>query len=172
MKYRLIAFLLFLPAILFSQGNPTRVDSSFGYTVAIPNWLEVKETGSKNTFGGTLPTTKGIENAILISCFSKTEFSSFEAFQAVYLTGNHFGQPTNFSKEHIWYGQNQPVKVEGGVEQKVFLYWHNKIYHNKFVLLQTPKAYLWVQFVATPETYDVNIGKFTDFIKGLKITGI
>ena len=169
MKYELITFLLFLPAVLFSQIKPMHVDSAFGYSIAIPSWLEVKETGSINKFGGTLPVVSGIENAILISCFEKTEYESFEEFQYIYLTGNHFGQPTKFSKEHVWYGQNQLYKLDRGVEQKVFLYWQNKIYHSKFILLQTPKAYMWIQFMSTPETYDKNIEKFNDFMSGLTV---
>lgn len=172
MKYGLFAFLVFLPAILFSQDKPRRVDSACGYSVAIPSWLEVKETGSTNKFGGTMPAINGTANAILISCFAKTQYASFEEFQDIYLTGNHFGQPTKFSKDHVWYGQNQLNKLERGVEQKVFLYWQNKIYHSKFILLQTPKAYMWIQFMSTPETYDKNIEKFNDFMNGLEIMSI
>jgi hypothetical protein len=128
-----------------------------------------KRDRRQNPFGGSLPLVNGIENVILVKSIPKASFSSFEEFQNYYLVDNKFGQPAKFSRDHIWYGQNEIKKTSGGVEHKVFLFWHNKIYHNKFVLLQTPTSYLWVQFVATPETYDSNVGKFNEFLSGLKV---
>lgn len=145
------------------------LDSTFSYTVKVPQWLDLKETGSATMFGGTLPSEKGIENAILVTGFSKKAFVSFEEFKEIYLTGNKFGQPTKYSSQHIWYGQNELISIENGVKQKVFLLWQGKIYYHMFVLLQTKSAYLFIQFTATPETYDINISKFEDFMSGFKV---
>jgi hypothetical protein len=148
----------------------TYVDSTFNYIVQIPGWLHLRTTGSPNMIGGTLPAINGIENAIMIKGFSKSEFKSFEEFKEIYLTGNKFGEPTKFSREHIWYGQNPLIKIDNGVKQKVFTYWRNKIYHNLFTLLETKSAYLWIQFTSTPDTYDLNISKFDQFMSGFKIS--
>jgi hypothetical protein len=145
------------------------VDSSFNYKVQIPDWLTLGETGSATIFGGTLPAVNGVENAILITGFSKSDFKSFDEFKEIYLTGNKFGEPTKYSKEHIWYGQNELIKIENGVKQKVFTLWRNWIYHNLFILLETKAAYLWIQFTSTPDTYDVNISKFGEFMSGFKL---
>jgi len=150
----------------------TYLDSIFNYKVQIPYWLQLRETGSATTIGGTLPPVNGIENAILIKGFPKSEFKSFEEFEEIYLTGNKFGQPTKYSKEHIWYGQNELIKIENGVKQKVFTFWNNKIYHNLFILQETKSAYLWIQFTSTPDTYDLNISKFDEFMTGFKIINL
>ena len=47
--------------------------------------------------------------------------------------------------------------------------WQYKIYYNQFVLLESNSGYILVQFVATQETYDINISKFNKFLSGLKI---
>jgi hypothetical protein len=145
------------------------VDSTFSYEVSIPKWLNIKETGNAETFGGTLPVVKGIENAIIIKGFQKEEFKSFEEFITKYITGNKFGKKTLFSDDHYWYGNHELIKIENGVREKVFIFWNKAIYYHEFVLLKTPTAFLWVQFTSTPETYDINIKKFDEFLFGLKV---
>jgi hypothetical protein len=170
MKFLITIFSFFTWTIVFSQASDsTRVDSVLNYEVKIPSWLRLIETGSSTILGGTLPAVNGIENAITVRGFSKSQFKSFDEFKYVFLTGNKFGEPTKFDSDQIWYGQNELMEVENGVKQKIFIYWRNKIYHNLFVLLQSNTAYLLVQFVSTSETYDINISKFDKFLSGLKI---
>jgi hypothetical protein len=194
MKYFLqIFFLLFNFSLVFSQRHDSikktyedindlkkqiqndkiklfkYVDSTFKYEVNIPEWLTLRETGDAGLWGGTLPPINGIENAILIKGFYKTEFKSFNEFEQKFLTGNKFGKKTLYSDQHIWYGQNDLIEIDNGVKQKVFTLWNNQIYHNEFVLIKTPSAYLWIQFASSPDTYDINISKFEKFISELKI---
>ncbi len=91
MEHVLIALTLLLPTALFPQGELLSVATQCGYEFELPEWLQVEETGSGRSFGGTLPAIDGIENAIMVTCFAKTEFPSFQAFQDIYLTGNKFG---------------------------------------------------------------------------------
>ncbi|WP_196894757.1 hypothetical protein [Aureivirga marina] len=148
-------------------------NKNFNYEVIIPKWLTLKETGDSNIIGGIMPKVdgevKGIYNAVSIQEFSKSSFKSFEEFKHTYSTGNSFGQKTLFSDSHIWYGQKDIIEIDNGIKQKVFIFWQNNIYHHQFVLLKTKTAYLFIQFVATPKTYDINIGKFEEFLKGLTI---
>lgn len=148
----------------------TYLDSTFNFQVKIPGWFHLKETGSRNLLGGTLPAINGIENAILIKSFYKFEFKSFDEFKYIYLTGNIFGQPTKYSNEIIWYGQNKLIEVDNGVKQKVFTFWRNKFYTNEFILLETKSAYLWIQFTSTSDTYEINVLKFDEFMKGFETT--
>ena len=46
---------------------------------------------------------------------------------------------------------------------------NNITYHYEFVLLNTEDNYLWIYFEATPETYNENIDKFEQWIKGIKL---
>lgn len=147
------------------------IDYAYGYSIQKPTWLNIKETGNPKLWGGTFPPLRGIENAVYITGFQKSEFTSFKDFQRIYITGNKFGEETLFSKNHIWYGRNERdfKKIKKGVSSRVFTFFKNKIYHNQFVLIETSKAYLFINFCSTPETYDENIVKFNEFLKGLHI---
>jgi len=148
-----------------------RVDSTFGYKTEVPKWLNLKETGNDKVWGGTFPSIDGIENAMMIKGFDKSEFKSFEHFTEIYITGNKFGKKTLYSENHNWYGHN-PRDLHGiknGVSCRVFTFFQNKIYHNQFALIETKKAFLWVQFVATPDTYELNLPKFTEFVDGIEL---
>ena len=86
------------------------------------------------------------------------------------MSGNTFGKPTLFSEKHIWYGYNERdlTKIENGVSCRVFTLFENKIYHNQFCLIEVDNAFIWIQFVSTPETYDTNIGKFKEFVESIE----
>ncbi|WBX72845.1 hypothetical protein PG913_08455 [Tenacibaculum pacificus] len=146
------------------------VDSTFGYKVEIPEWLTLRETGNDKILGGTFPEIERIENALMIQGFEKSKFKSFEHFKETYITGNVFGKKTLFSENHIWYGKSSQEfkEIEKGISWRVFTFFQNKIYHNNFVLIETNKAFLWIQFVATPETYELNLPKFTEFVSGIE----
>lgn len=174
----LTVFLVFTATQSFGQSQqvdataiPHYEDAANGYSVVLPSWLQVMETGNSNAWGGTLPAVKNIQNAILIIAFNKSKFKDFEDFQRIYITGNTFGKATLFSEQHIFYGRNEKdfQKVPNGVASKLFLFYKQKIYHNQFVLLETSKAFLFINFTATPETYDENIPKFKQFLEGLKV---
>jgi hypothetical protein len=169
--YRLaisVAVFMSFAVSALGQTQKLRTDSLNGYTLQIPQWLAIKDD-TEMMLGGVLPPVKDIENAISVTAFPKSKFRSFDDFKTTYLTGNVFGKPTLFNTDFVWYGQNELQKTEKGVAQKVFIFWNNAIYHDKFVLLETKKAYLFIQFVATDETYDLNIKKFDKFLAGLKM---
>lgn len=166
--------MLFL--ILGFVSNSIAQDSIFyenmeiGLKVEIPEWLNLKDTRNEKLWGGTFPVLDGIENALIISSFDKTKYKSFEEFKEVYITGNTFGKPVLFSDTHIWYGYNERdlFEIEKGVSCRVFTLYRKKIYHNQFCLIETDKAFIWIQFVATPETYDTNIERFNSFVDSIK----
>ncbi len=147
------------------------IDTTFGYKVDIPKWLYLRETEHCNIWGGTFPAIDGIENAMMIKGFDKSEFQSFEHFKEIYITGNKFGEKTLYSENHIWYGYNPNDlhNIKNGVSCRVFTFYQNKIYHNQFSLIETKTGFLWVQFVATPETYKLNLPKFMEFVDGIEL---
>ena len=150
------------------------LDSTFGYKVEVPKWLTLIETGNDKIWGGTFPAIKGIENAMMIMMiigFEKSEFKSFDHFTEIYITGNKFGKKALYSENHIWYGHNPRDlhDIKNGVSCRVFTFFQNNIYHNQFSLIETEKAFLWVQFVATPETFELNLPKFTEFVDGIEL---
>jgi len=147
------------------------IDSTLGFKVLVPEWLTLRETGNDKIWGGTFPPVDKIENALMIRGFDKNEFNSFDHFKEVYITGNKYGEPTLYSQNHIWYGKNKRdlYDIKNGVSCRVFTLFQNMIYHNQFVLIETKTAFLWIQFVATPDTYDLNLPKFNKFIDKIEL---
>ena len=180
---KLILFLLFFStSVVFSQIDSTKTikenlkndvynDVSKGYSIEKPSWLKLMNTNNPDLWGGIFPALHGIENAVLITGFDKSKFKDFEDFEYTYITGNVFGKPTLYSDNHVWYGRNEYdlKKIKNGVSSRVFIFYKNKIYHNQYVLIETKKAYLFINFTATPETYKENLVKFDEFLKGLVI---
>ncbi len=167
-------------AVIIESRNESKVDTAFvdsytdyeyGYSIKKPKWLKVDNQLNLSMWGGTFPAVHNIVNAVLIAGYKKDKFKNFKDFQRIYITGNNFGEVTLYSKNHIWYGRNEKdfKKIRKGVSSRVFTFFKNKIYHNQFVLIETSKAYLFINFCATPETYDENITKFNEFMKGLEI---
>ena len=169
MKTLITLLILTTTSICFGQNK--HADESNAYSIEIPGWLTVKETGNSNFFGGTMPKVKNIENAIAIVAFQKNDFKSFEDFQHIYITGNQFGDTTLFSTRHTWMGTNEKdfKQIKHGVSTKLFLFFQGKIYHHQFALIETSKSYLLINFTSTPETFDENLPKFDEFLKGLTV---
>lgn len=117
------------------------------FQVKVPTWLNLKETGSRFAWGGTLPPVKGIENAILIKIFDKEEFASLQDFKKYIVEDLSVGQTPPWSKSHIFMGKkdlNDFTRI--GSSYKVYVMYGGLIYHCVYVLLETPKAYLWINF--------------------------
>ncbi len=146
------------------------IDSTFKYEVCIPKWLTLRETGNPELWGGTLPAIDGIENAILITGSHKKEFKSFQDFKNKAIEKNVFGQPTQMSSNHIFMGRKVLDEIPGiGPAYIQYHLWNNRLYDCQFVLTETETAYIWINFTATRETYDKNLEKFKNFLKGFKI---
>ena len=149
----------------------TYLDSTFNYQVQIPNWLNLKETGSIYIWGGTLPAVDGIENAIIIKAFDKNDYKAFADFRKYIVEDLTFGKPTPWSESHIFYGKKDLGKYKNiGYAYKTYFIYQNLMYHCKYILVETKTAYLWIQFTSTPQTFDKNIDRFEEFMDGFKIT--
>lgn len=146
------------------------VDSLLGYKAMIPTWLKMRETGSDWMFGGTLPAVNGIENAIMIKAFHKKDYADMAAFKDFVIGTWTFGTHPKWSAEHVCYGIKDMDDVPGiGKSYRASNLWQNRIYTCKYVLAETKTAFLWIDFTATPTTYEVNLQKFDEFLRGLQL---
>lgn len=146
------------------------VDSLIGYKVIIPAWLKIRETGSEMTVGGTLPPVDGIENVIMIKAFSKKDYADLSAFKDFVIGTWTFGTHPKWSAKHICYGIKEIDAFPGiGKSYRASSLWQNHIYTCKYVLAETKTAFLWIDFTATPTTYEVNLQKFNAFLSGLRL---
>jgi hypothetical protein len=156
--------------IIPSTNSREYVHSSFNYQVHIPKWLDLKETGTSFSWGGTLPAVEGIENAILIHAFLKNNFESFEDFREYIIEALEFGQAPPWNNSHTFYGKKELGKYKNiGYRYRVYMIWENLMYHCEYILVESNTAYLWINFTSTPETFDINIDKFNEFMNGFVI---
>jgi hypothetical protein len=145
-------------------------DTANGYRIAVPSWCMLHESHNPCLFIGTLPAVHGIENCISIQGFPKDNFTS-ESFEFFVVTGNVMREHTMWSKEHMLLNEQELERdtVSGRVSYFVQVFWAFNLYNCQYVLIETPKAFLWVNFVATKETYAENLGKFEAFLAGLAV---
>lgn len=149
----------------------TYLDSTFNFQVQVPNWLNLKETGTIYAWGGTLPAVESIENAILIKIFDKSDYKSLADFKKYIIGELVFGQSPNWSNSHKFMGKKDLGKYKNiGEAYKIYLLQGKIMYHCEYILLETKTAYLWIDFTSTPTTFDVNIGKFEEFMSSFTVT--
>jgi hypothetical protein len=152
-------------------GKLHYVDSMYNFDVEIPSWLNLRETGNRMMFGGTLPAVDGIENAISIKIFDKGKFADLTAFKDYVIGDWSFGKHPKWSDEFVCYGlKDLGMLGNAGEAYRASHYWSNHIYTCTYVLVETKTAFLWIDFTATPTTYDVNEQKFEEFLKGFSTT--
>jgi len=149
----------------------TYLDSTFNFQVQVPNWLNLRETGTTYAWGGTLPAVESIENAILIKIFDKSDYKSLTDFKKYIIGELVFGQSPNWSNSHKFMGKKDLGKYKNiGDAYKIYLLQGKIMYHCEYILLETKTAYLWIDFTSTPTTFDINIGKFEEFMSSFTVT--
>jgi hypothetical protein len=149
----------------------TYLDSTFNYQVEIPNWLNLKETGTVYAFGGTLPAVDGIENAIVVKAFDKARFPTLPDFRKFIVEDLAIGQSPKWGPSHKFMGKKDLGKYNNlGDSYKVYLMLGGLVYHCEYVLVETKSAYLWIDYTSTEGTFDKNFAKFEEFMSGFKVT--
>ena len=149
----------------------TYLDSTFNFQVQVPNWLNLKETGTIYAWGGTLPEVDSIENAIIIKIFEKNDYKSLADFKKHIVGELVFGQSPEWSNSHKFMGKKDLGKYRNiGDAYKIYLLQGKIMYYCEYILLETKTAYLWIDFTSTQTTFDINIGKFEEFLSSFTFT--
>lgn len=146
------------------------IDSVYCYKVDLPSWLKIKETGNSNMWGGTLPSINGCENAILIISFERDKYETFDEFKYEIVEKYKMGDNINNNPNQKFLLRKELEEIEGiGPSYKVQILTSGIIYNCNFVLTESKTAYIFINFTATPETYDLNLPKFKDFMSGFEL---
>ncbi|MDJ0840731.1 MAG: hypothetical protein QNK37_29740, partial [Acidobacteriota bacterium] len=139
------------------------VNKKYGYQMAVPPWLDLQNTGDERVAGGLLPRVSGIQNAVAVKASDKREFPDFNAYIDFVYGANEAGKPMKMSPNMTWEG-GQEVSGAAHPTYEVFIKARNLIYHCRFVLMETPKAYLLIDLWATESTYFQNLDRFKEFL--------
>ncbi|MFN8291853.1 MAG: hypothetical protein U0U70_16465 [Chitinophagaceae bacterium] len=146
------------------------IDSGNTYQVYVPKWLKLRQNNDVNFFGGTLPPVNTVENAIVISAAKKTQYKSFQDFKnyiiedTAYLSGK---APKWDTARKFLSVKKDLLSVPGSHSSyKVSFNRLGSIFVASYLLVETKTSYLWIQFIATGETYPANLPKFREFLQG------
>jgi len=154
-----------------SHTGPVVFESeAYGYKVTVPTWANVQKTGDERIFGVLLPQVAGVRNAVAVKATPKDQFPSFEAFRKYVYEDNRPDQPFIMNNFMTFKGGKTLAPVtENRAVYQVLLESHEVTYHCKYVLMETPKAWLLVDFFATKDTYEKNLARFDQLAAGVEI---
>lgn len=165
----LVAYLYELRQIQ-GEDNIEHTDSTRNYKINIPLWWKIRETPNGDLFGGTFPPVKGIENALLLKSFPKEQFQNLDDFENWVIKDYKTGDTPEWSDSHKILLKKQDGEFSKiGKSYFVQLMRGGRLYHCRYIVIETSKTYLWIDFTATQETYDVNFKKLKELMDGFKI---
>ena len=125
--------------------------------MSIPKWWDIKETPSPNFFGGTLPEIDNPKSALLFKAFEKEKFKTFENFQNWVIAGYKSGDTPKWSEsQKILFKKNMSEFAAFGKAFKVQLKTNDAFYNSCYIIVETSKAYLWIDLTSTRESYDAD----------------
>lgn len=150
---------------IIGEDNIKHIDSLAGYKVIIPQWWNIRESSTRNILSGILPKTKEIANAIAFKFNLKGGFTDLNEFKNIVITGYKTGDSMKWSNEHTLLKMEMLDDFEKiGSAYYVELEWRNRTYCCCYILAETSNTFLWIDFTATKETYDINFPKFKELI--------
>ena len=145
------------------------IDSTSGYSIVIPNWWKIRETPNNSLFGGTFPEVNKVQNALLFKAFNKTDYKNLKKFEAWVISNYKLGDIPKWSRNHkILLKQEIDDFKNIGNSYKVQLMWNGSIYYCCYIIVETSKSFLWIDFTATNDTYDINFPKLKELLKKYK----
>lgn len=152
------------------QDQINYVDATYGYNVMVPKWWDIKETPSSNFFGGTFPEIGKSKSALLLKAFEKEKFKTFENFENWVISGYKSGDIPKWSNDQkVLFKKNLPEFPVFGKAFKVQLKAGDAFYNSCYIIVETSKAYLWIDLTATRETYDSDFEKLEKIMSQFKV---
>jgi hypothetical protein len=133
-------------------------DTIRGIKFIVPFWLNISKT-DKYDLVGTFPDIDNISNALILAIFHKSNFDSFESFKDKMLLGKgieHYEKINSFSDSITRY------KV-------IYKSSDGNPFTCQYVFIYLGDNYGFLNFTATANTYEKNIGRFDEFVESIKI---
>ena len=164
----LLAYLYELRQIS-GEDNIEHTDSISGYSLIIPKWWRIIETPNTSLFGGTFPAVDKVKNALIFKAFDKSEHKNIKAFEDWVIADYKMGDTPKWSNSHKMLLKKELDEFDDiGKSYKVQLMWNGSLYHCCYIIIETSNTYLWIDFTATQETYEVNFPKLKEIITKYK----
>ena len=157
---------------LFAQGANAAeyVSETFQFQFTPPEGMKLVETGSAFVLKATFPTSADTDNNLTIKISPAYKVGSFQAFQDLIIAANEVGSAPRWSQEHTLLAKEAlPPVGEGWPAWRVKLQWREQVYQSQFVLVETPEAYLWINYSATPDSFAADLPHFQAFLASLEV---
>jgi hypothetical protein len=122
----------------------------------VPDWLNVIKPKYDNMFGATFPEKDEVVNAMIIRWEYKSDSLTFNDF-------------VNRGESPRKDRPNYRLIEEDDSTLKYFYTSDNNWFYQQTVYLKGDNIYCLINFTATKNTYDYNIGRFEEIIKKLKL---
>jgi len=122
----------------------------------VPDWLNVIKPRDDNMFGATFPEKHEVVNAMIIKWEYKSDSLTFNDF-------------INRSKLPHKARPNYRLIEENESTLKYFCTSDNGWFYQQNVYLKGDNIYLLINFTATRNTYDYNIGRFEEVVRKIKL---
>ncbi|MBL0154969.1 MAG: hypothetical protein IPP93_16415 [Chitinophagaceae bacterium] len=144
------------------------VDQQWGYSCTAPAWFRILDT-PEDMFGGALPPVDTTTNTIIIKGFPKNQFKDISSFENWVVKDYSVGQESKWDPGHIILLKNLIAGYTGpGIAYRVQILYEGVIYNCAYALIETSKAFLWVDFTATNTTYNKQYPLFLELVQSIK----
>jgi len=154
---------------LMEDDNIKHVDSISGYSIVIPLWWSIRESSHPNLFSGLFPRTKGIVNALAFKVYHKKRHFDLLDFENWIINDYENGESPKWSDKHELISKKEICDFSDiGKAYKVKLLFKGKTYVCCYIMVETSNSYLWIDFTATTETYELNFEKFKSLMENYK----
>lgn len=143
-------------------------NADYGYSIVIPAWLRISQSPA-GVFGGIFPKVDAVENALAIKAFKKVEVGSMDNFEKWVIRDYIMGQSPRWDADtKVLLKKKLTDFGELGNAWKVQLIWEGNLYDCCYILTETSKGYVWIDFTSTSATYPVNFEKFKQLVSLFK----
>lgn len=152
------------------QDQIKYTDSTHGYSIIIPKWWQIKKTPSPNFFGGTFDEVKKSKSALLFKAFEKEKFKTLQSFENWVISNYKSGDTPKWSTtQKILFKKSMNEFENLGKAFKVQLKTEDTFYNCCYIIVETSKAYLWIDLTSTRDAYDTDFKKFEAIMLQLSV---
>lgn len=172
---------LSMPVISCNYSKKHLRFDEYGYEFHRPSWFILSDPpitwsmdrrlSNKDVLYCILSKNENNYCSISITPFGKSSFESLEKFENWVIRDYSTGQPPEWSLQHRIWEQNEieqftdlgncfSVQIMNPSDQMRYCY---------YVLIETPKAYLWVNYTADKEIFNTNLDKLSIVLANIKL---
>ena len=154
------------------ETKTTYTNEEFGYCLQIPESLEVVNTYNPYIFALRFPVVAQAANAFMIKVLPKDQFAGFEEMHKSVIESLSREENKQIAGQvYLLDSESMDEFKQTGPTLKVHVLDRGKEFVCCYVFAESPKAYLWIDFVATKESYDINFPIMQSLMQDFEILG-